>query len=193
MGRGRALLERLAAAFVSRFKGFKVYLSHPSGGFTGYGIEENLTPISEERWQRILQVFVKGELFDCLHLTRHNDPYGGFTLAHREGEVELMCSFLVLKFPEKVTAYRDAMKSCGYIPADEFPWNVGLGEDMENLSLTYRCQPEFQAVLELSQHALDLLDGPSKDLYIHIFRSQDGPDGRGVKVIKPQNILEQIP
>jgi hypothetical protein len=122
------------------------------------------------------------------------DPQAGLGILHRNGKVEIMCSFLRLSNPEKVESFRDAMKKLGYIPAVEQPWNVGLGDQLESITLTYDCSADFISLRDLVGHAMELREEKSTGVfYVHVGRTQDLIGKESVKVVPQRNLLDQVP
>lgn len=182
-------------AVLRYFRGSRVYVMN-SYGYTAYGGSKELTLIPPDRFDRILQALVIRNKFDILHVSHQNDPYGGLILSYLSGKIELRFSFLRIKNAAKVKSFKQAMKEVGYVPTNEHPWNVGLGEDMEAVTLTYECKPDFAAVRKMTYSSLDLVDGPdSNHYYVYLGRSDDGPNGSGsgIKVVPEKNILDRIP
>ena len=189
----------LAGAFifsvwaVRRMHGSTIYFSHPLG-FTAFGGGELLSLVPKDRYERILQEFIRAELFDSLHVTLRNDTHSGIALGHQDDQVEMSASFLRLKEPDRVTAFRHGMKDMGYTTADEQAWNVGLGEDSESLTLSYRCAVDLGQAQGMVQRALELLEGRySDDFFVYAWRTQDGPSKVGVKVVPRSDILAHVP
>jgi hypothetical protein len=183
----------VAFAFLRYFRGSTVYVSNESGGYTAYGASETATLVSKDRYDRILQSFIRRDIFDILSVGRVQDDRQGLGMLHDHGKILIMTSFLRLKNPEKITSFRDAMKKLGYVPSTEHPWNVGLGEDMESLSLYYQCEAKFEPLRDISNHALTLLDAkPITEYFVSVSRSDD-MDFSKFKVVPRRKLLDELP
>jgi hypothetical protein len=142
-----------------RLRGATVYLSGPFGfvGMSSKGEDDKLQPVTRDRYERVLQRFVDGDLFDNLLISRQLDPQGGVVIGHEDYGVGLEISFHSLKEPERLAQFCEKMASAGYIPFEENPWDVGLGLDMECLTLEYRFANDFDLLLEAVDFSLELL------------------------------------
>lgn len=183
------------AAFIL-LRGGTVYMPRPDG-YTAFspGGGDELRPVPRDRYDRILRRFIRGDLFDSLWIAHQpKDGQGGLTL-HLDGdEVEMEVSFLSLKDPDRLAAFRKSMKSRGYAAAKEDPWNVGLGQDLESVTLEYRFKKDLDGIRKAVEGALDKEDGPAGDeVYVYVWRSQDGPGGTGIKVVLRKDVLAEVP
>jgi hypothetical protein len=174
-----------------------VYLSHP-GGFVAHSFakRQKLRPVPRDRYERILQRFVQGNLFDALWIAHHpkGDDEGGLTVSLEEDEVRMDVSFLALKEPDRLAAFRERMESWEYAPTSENPWNIGMGEDLESVTLEYRFERDLEKVRQVVERALETLEGPAgSEVFVHAWRSQDGPIGMGIKVVPDRDVLAEVP
>ncbi|MEI8281952.1 MAG: hypothetical protein WCG75_06075 [Armatimonadota bacterium] len=176
------------------FRGSTIYFSNSSGGYTAYGDREVATQVSKDRYERILHSFIRQDIFDLFTVSQLQDPQAGVGMFHLNGKVEVNCSFLRLKTPEKVDVFRDAMKKLGYVPANEHPWNIGMGDQAESITITYQCAEDFNSLRDLVEHALELREGKSSgSFYVHVGRTQDLIGKEKVKVVPQRNLLDQVP
>ncbi len=183
----------VAFAFLRYFRGSTVYVSNESGDYSAYGASETATPVSKDRYNRILQSFIRRDIFDILSVARGQDDRQGLGMFHDHGKILIMVPFRRLKNPEKITSFRGAMKRLGYIPSKEHPWNVGLGEDMESVSLYYQSEARFEPLRDITNHALTLLDArPLTEYFVSVSRSDD-LDFSKFKVVPRRKLLDELP
>jgi hypothetical protein len=179
-----------------RLRGATVYFSH-SLGFTAYRFgseEDDIRPVPRDRYERILRRFAQGDLFDTLWVSLRHDPNGGVVLSLEEDETQMDVSFRSLKEPERLAAFREGMARNGHLPAEENPWNVGLGVDSESVTLEYRLPTDYEGLSEAVDRALSLLQEPEGNaMFVHAWRSQDGPHGVGIKVQPRRDVLAEVP
>ncbi|RYG19176.1 hypothetical protein EON82_21775 [bacterium] len=193
-----ALGIAVAVALALRWlRGATVYWAHRYG-YTAYsfgvGEDDKLRPVSRERYERILARFVQGDLFDALWVSRVLDRYGGVVLSNEGVEIELSLSFRSLKETERMEAFRERMAELGHTPTEEHPWNVGMGEDMESLRLEYVLPKDLDRIGDVVDQALEALQGEGGEtVFVHAWRSQDGPTGVGLKVRRERDVLAEIP
>jgi hypothetical protein len=178
-------------------RGATVYLSHPMG-YTAFNFgtsaESKLRPVSRDRYERILARFVQGDLFDELWVSLNDDEYGGLVLSNEGVETELSVSMPFLKEPERIDSFRTRMASFGYLPTDEQPFNVGMGDDMESLMLDYRVPTEFGALRRAADVALEALQGRAREtMFVHAWRSKDGAGRFWITVRLPRDVLSEVP
>jgi hypothetical protein len=109
-------------------------------------------------------------------------------------EIQMDVSFLSLKEPARLAAFRKGMASLGHVPVQEDPWNVGLGKDLESVTLEYRFPKDLPRIKEAVDQALVVLEGPSGDaMFVNLWHSKDGPSGSGIKVELKRDILSEVP
>jgi hypothetical protein len=176
--------------------GGTVYFSRPNGyRALTLGSESELRPVPLDRYDRILHRFIQGDLFDSIWIANHpKDDDGGLVLSLGGDEVEMTVSFVVFKEPERLAAFRQCMKSWGYAPVAEDPWNVGMGEDFESIAFKYRFERDVEQVRQVVERALHTLEGPAgTEVYVNAWRSQDGPGQLGIRVVPRQDILAEVP
>lgn len=187
-----AILVVVALA-IQRMRGATIFISGPFG-FTAFGCREVLVPVKRDRFERILRAFLRAEIFDNLHASTGDDAHSGLALSHKDGLIELSCTFLALKEPDRILEFRDGMSKFGYPLTEARPWNVGLGVDMECVTLKYEADASFDSLIVMIDRTLVLLDGgPKGNLYVSVWRTSDGPHGTGIKVVPPQDLLGQVP
>ena len=187
----------LGAFLIRKLRHSTVYLSGSFGfvGMTfGKGEDDRLQPVSRDRYERILERFVQGDLFDTLWVSMEFDRYGGVVLSHEEGEIEMSISFRILKEPDRARTFREQMTTWGYPAPEENQSNVGFGPDSESLDLNYRLVNDFQQLLQAVDRTLGALQGGVDDvIFVHAWRSQDGPTGTGIKVNPMKDVLAEVP
>jgi hypothetical protein len=176
--------------------GGTIYLSYP-GGFRSYSFgagESEPRSVPRDRYERILRRLIQGDLFDFLWISHNSEDDGGLGLYLEEGEVEMHVSFLSLKEPERLADFRQSMRTWGYTPTAEDPWNEGMGEDLESVTFRYRFEKDLECVRQAAERALGALEGPAgSELFVQAWRSQDGPRGTGIKVVPKRDVLAEVP
>lgn len=106
-------------------------------------------------------------------------------------DLEIWCDFRPARDIENIRRFAGAMKQEGYEPTIE-PWNVGLGEDLESVSVKYRLPCDAALVERLTYICLDSLQGSGGvDLHVRAALIKDGPGGK-VKFERKRDPLEGL-
>lgn len=177
-----------------RSRGFTYY--HPRGfrSFTIARGDDELAPVSRDRLARILAHLPAGERLDFLQVSHRNDPYGGVAFNLEDGEVMLRVNFRPFQEAEWIDAFRSEMTAWGYPPVEEYPWNVGLGPDLESVMLKFRAPKDLVVLQALIDQALTHLDGPAGESLFVLARKFDIPGARrAIRLNARPDPLAEIP
>jgi hypothetical protein len=182
---------------LSKLNGATVYRSHDAG-FSAYTLgSASAAPraVSAERFERVLERFVRGDLFDGLSVHRQGSgDQGGVGLFMEGGRVEASISFLRLKEPERVAAFRDRMAAHGYTTTDETEWNVGMGIDLDSVTLDYELPRRVEDIRLWVWRALEAEAAePVRDVAVVLWSSKDGPGDSGIRIVPHRDYLREVP
>lgn len=176
--------------------GITIYLPKRNG-YTAIslgGDQNQLHPVTRDRLERILARLIRGDLFDNLWVSRLSaGDQLGLTLSLEGDKVQVDANFLSLKNPGLVASFRDAMKSKGYIPIREHPWNVGEGIDLESITITYRLERKQGDLQKAIDCGLEAAQGQGNGLYVNLWRTDSSVGAAGIHVIAKDDILAKIP
>ncbi len=185
------LVILLVAAFLILRKG-TLYFPNDSGyvAFSS-GAKEARRRITRQQFASLLPIVFQGQKIDFLQISYNDGENDGVVISNDGNEITLWRDFRPATDSESIIKFKEAMTREGYVPSID-PWNVGLGPEMESISINYSLPADASLIERLVYISLDTLEGNSDgDLYANADLIGNGP-GDKIAFKKKRDLLEGL-